>query len=106
LAETEFSYKDGTLKIYISGEIDHHSAFKIKDVIDSQLLHYSPKVAVMNFEKVTFMDSSGIGLVLARYKFAQNCGTSLYVQGLNRQTQRVLDLAGIKTIKEITGGDI
>jgi len=106
LAETQFIYKDGTLKIYISGEIDHHSAFEIKDVIDSQLLHYNPKIAVMNFERVTFMDSSGIGLILARYKFAQNCGTSLYVQGLNLQTQKILSLAGIKTIKEITGGEI
>ena len=101
MAEVEFGYKNGTLKIYISGEIDHHSAFEIKDTIDCQLLYYSPRTAVMNFERVSFMDSSGIGLILARYKFAQNCGTSLYVQGLNAQTQRVLSLAGIKTIKEI-----
>ena len=105
LANAEFSYKDGTLKIYISGDIDHHSAFGLKDIIDGQLLHHSPQVAVMNFENVSFMDSSGIGLILARYKFAQNCGTRLYVQGLNSQTQRVLNLAGIKTIKEITTGD-
>ena len=106
MANVEFSFADSTLKIYISGEIDHHSAFKIKDTIDGQILHYTPKVAVMNFEKVTFMDSSGIGLILARYKFAQNCGTSLYVQGLTPQTQRVLALAGIKTIKEITSGEV
>ena len=106
MAEVEFKFKDNTLKIYISGEIDHHSAFRIKDTIDCQLLYYTPQTAVMNFEKVSFMDSSGIGLILARYKFAQNCGTSLYVQGLNAQTQRVLALAGIKTIKEITTGEI
>ena len=94
--------KNSQLKIYISGEIDHHSAFSIKDVIDAQILSRSPQIAVMNFEKVTFMDSSGIGLILARYKFCQQCGTSLYVQGLSSQTQRVLSLAGIKTIREIT----
>ena len=106
MAEVEFKYKDNTLKIYISGEIDHHSAFEIKDSIDCQLLYCNPKTAVMNFEKVSFMDSSGIGLILARYKFAQNCGTDLYVQGLNAQTQRVLALAGIKTIKELSNGEI
>lgn len=105
-ANVEFRCRDRILEIYISGEIDHHSAFEIKDTIDCQLLHFNPRIAVMNFEKVTFMDSSGIGLILARYKFAQNCGTSLYVQGLNAQTQRVLALAGIKTIKEITTGEI
>ena len=102
LANVDFEMKNNQLKIYISGEIDHHSAFTIKDVIDAQILKVSPKIAVMNFEKVSFMDSSGIGLILARYKFCQNCGTSLYVQGLNHQTQKVLNLAGIKSIKEIT----
>ena len=106
LTNVDFEYKDNTLKIYITGEIDHHSALEIKDTIDCQLLHYCPHKAVMNFEKVTFMDSSGIGLVLARYKFCQNMGTSLYVQGVNNQTQRILALAGIKTIKEIIIGDL
>lgn len=100
MANVEFKVIDNQLKVYISGEIDHHSAFLIKDIIDAQILRISPKVVIMNFERVSFMDSSGIGLILARYKFAQNCGSSLYVQGLNRQTQKVLALAGIKTIKE------
>lgn len=101
MTDTQFEYKENTLKIYISGEIDHHGAFRIKDVIDAQILKLSPQVAIMNFEKVTFMDSSGIGLILARYKFCQNCGTSLYVEGVNRQTQKILALAGIKTIRNV-----
>lgn len=98
MAGAEFEYKGNILKIYISGEIDHHSALKLKNIIDAQILKLSPKTAVMNFENVTFMDSSGIGLVLARYKFCQLSGTSLYVEGVNRQTQKILALAGIKTI--------
>ena len=102
LANVEFEISNKQLKIFISGEIDHHSAFEIKDLIDAQILKCSPAVAIMNFEKVSFMDSSGVGLILARYKFCQNCGTSLYVQGLGLQTQKILSLAGIKAIKEIT----
>ncbi len=101
MANVEFEVIDNKLKIYIAGEIDHHSAFSIKDTIDAQILRTSPKEVILNFDKVSFMDSSGIGLILARYKFAQNCGSTLYVQGLNRQTQKVLALAGIKTIQEI-----
>lgn len=97
----DFKTENGRLTIYISGEIDHHSAMKIKDSIDAQLLKLMPRVAVMNFENVTFMDSSGIGLVLARYKFCQNTGTSLYVAGVTRQTQKILALAGIKTINDV-----
>ena len=97
MADVKFRYGNDRLNIYIFGEIDHHSAFKIKDSIDAQILKYSPKTAVMNFDGVTFMDSSGVGLVLARYKFCMNTGTSLYVEGVNSQTQRILSLAGIKT---------
>ena len=102
MASVEFEINNSQLKIFISGEIAHHSAFQLKDVIDAQILKHSPSVAIMNFEKVTFMDSSGVGLILARYKFCQNCGTSLYVQSIGLQTQKILSLAGIKTIKEIT----
>ncbi len=106
LAEVQFSRRGGILYIYLFGEIDHHSAMKIKDRIDAQILADMPATAVMDFENVTFMDSSGIGLILARYKFAQNCGTSLYVQSVNSQTQRILALAGIKTINKITSGEM
>ncbi|MBE6887657.1 MAG: STAS domain-containing protein [Ruminococcaceae bacterium] len=102
MANVDFEFRQGRLNIYISGEIDHHSALTLKDTIDAQILNCYPKIAVMNFAGVTFMDSSGIGLIFARYKFCQNTGTSLYVEGVNRQTQKILSLAGIKTINEFT----
>ena len=102
MTEVDFEYSSGVLKIYISGEIDHHSAFGIKDSIDAQILKHYPGTAVMNFSKVTFMDSSGIGLVLARYKFCHNTGTALYVEGVNRQIEKILSLAGIKSINQFT----
>ncbi|MBQ7006328.1 MAG: anti-sigma factor antagonist [Oscillospiraceae bacterium] len=101
LTGVDFKTDNGKLIIYISGEIDHHSAMKIKDSIDAQILNVMPRTAVMNFENVSFMDSSGIGLILARYRFCQNTGTSLYVEGVNRQTQKILALAGIKTINDV-----
>ena len=102
MTDVKFQYNGDRLTIYLMGEIDHHGSFKIKDAIDAHILKYSPHTAVMNFAGVTFMDSSGIGLVLARYKFCQHTGTSLYVEGVDRQTQRILSLAGIKFINEFT----
>ena len=101
LTDVDFKINAEKLTIYIYGEIDHHSAIKIRDSIDAQILNLMPKTAVMNFENVSFMDSSGIGLILARYKFCQNTGTRLYVEGVNRQTQKILALAGIKTINDV-----
>ena len=103
MANAEFSYKDNTLKIYISGEIDHHSAFEIKDIIDCQLLHYSPKTAVMNFERVTFMDSSGIGLVMGRYRNLQKTGASLHISGASQSIYKVMKLAGIEKLAKLEG---
>ena len=98
----KIEYKEKEIRVCLSGEIDHHSAALIRASIDDVIIQKHPALLTLDFSDVTFMDSSGIGLILARYKFCQNCGTSLYVQGINHQTQKVLNLAGIKTIKEIT----
>lgn len=106
MTDVNFEIRGSTLVINILGEVDHHGAFAIKDRIDSHILKYRPQKAVMNFKKVTFMDSSGIGLVLSRYNFCKNCGTRLCVQGMNVQAQRILALAGIDTVSDIFNQEI
>ena len=102
MATVEFLQEKTTLTVYLIGEIDHHGAWQVRDIIDAQILKAMPRIVIINFSKVTFMDSSGIGLVLARYKFCKDCGASLYVSGANTQTGRILGLAGIKIIQETT----
>lgn len=102
MATVEFLQDKVKLTAYLSGEIDHHGAWQVRDDIDAQILKLMPRIVIINFSKVSFMDSSGIGLVLARNKFCQDCGAKLYVEGVNRQTGRILALAGIKTIQDIS----
>ncbi len=52
----------------IIGEIDHHTARVLREEIDTKIIRTTPTVLVLDFEKVTFMDSSGIGLIMGRYK--------------------------------------
>ena len=101
MTKADFSYDKTKLTVYLHGEIDHHGARQVRGDIDTHILKIMPKVVVMDFTGVTFMDSSGIGLVLARYKFCADCGASLYVEGVDRQTGKILALAGIKTIQNI-----
>jgi stage II sporulation protein AA (anti-sigma F factor antagonist) len=54
----------------ITEEIDHHSTLKIKNRADYEIQKYMPKTAVFDFSNVTFMDSSGIGMLIGRYKLA------------------------------------
>lgn len=52
----------------ITEEIDHHKAEELRRKLDYEIQRYMPRKVVFNFDKVTFMDSAGIGMVLGRYK--------------------------------------
>ena len=99
MTKVEFLQDKSKLTVFLCGEIDHHGARSIRAEIDNQILKSMPKLVVMDFSKVTFMDSSGIGLVLARSRFCTDCGATLYVENVDRQMSRILSLAGIKTIQ-------
>ncbi len=54
------------LEVFFEEEIDHHSCLKLSFMIDDNIKKFSPQVVLFNFEKVTFMDSSGIGMLLRK----------------------------------------
>ena len=101
MTKAEFLQDKSKLTVFLCGEIDHHGARSIRAEIDNQILKSMPKLVVMDFSKVTFMDSSGIGLVLARSRFCTDCGATLYVENVDRQMSKILALAGIRTIQTI-----
>ena len=95
--------RENSLKIYIIGEIDHHSSATLRKEIDRIILSYSPKTVVLNFKKVTFCDSSGIAVVLGRYKLMNKLGGQLFLENLPRQVDSIFKLSGLNklvTIKE------
>ena len=68
---------DKLLIMEITEEIDHHSANKIRSRADFEIEKNMPKKAVFDFNKVTFMDSSGIGMLIGRYKLVSMLGRKL-----------------------------
>lgn len=63
----------GNLMIaYLTGELDHHSAADIRDKIDTAVSCKQPTHLILDFKNVSFMDSSGIGLVMGRFRLMQN----------------------------------
>ena len=54
---------DSTLVAFLKGEIDHHTAAKIRSLLDIKIESIHPKLLVLDFTQITFMDSSGIGLI-------------------------------------------
>ncbi len=60
--------EDKQLVLELTEEIDHHTAYKLRRRADYEIQRYMPKKTLFDFNHVTFMDSSGIGLLMGRYK--------------------------------------
>ena len=90
-----FNNSSNALVVHLSGEIDQCAANEIKDSIDIEILNSSKKNIIFNLEKVTLMDSSGIGLIVGRYKTAKNLGGTLVMCGATPSVRRMIDLSGI-----------
>ena len=87
--------------IPLSGELDHHTAAALRKKLD-RLISTSHAGVVLDFSEVTLMDSSGIGLIIGRYKKLQEKGRPLYVKNLNRQIDKVFKISGLyRIIKRI-----
>lgn len=103
MTEVKIEQNGCTLSCYLSGEIDHHSAEEMRKKIDTRILAGSVSVLVLDFSAVSFMDSSGIGLILGRNKLVSALGGRAVVQGAPHSITRMLALAGISKIIECKG---
>ena len=93
-----FDHREGVLIASISGDLDHHSAAPIREAIDRMAESAMPKVLVLDFGGVGFMDSSGIGLIMGRYKLMASMGGSVRVEHASPQLKKVIKLAGLSLL--------
>ena len=95
MAKVCFVPAQGTLAAYLTGESDHHAAQALRREIDAQIDARMPELLTMDFSGVTFMDSSGVGLILGRGRQMSGLGGRLVVQNAPDTVRRMLDLAHI-----------
>lgn len=86
---------------YLDGEIDHHSAASIREELDREIMLRKPEVLKIDFDNVSFMDSSGIGLVMGRYRTLAMSGGKLIVSNLSAQFYKIMKLSGLEKIATI-----
>lgn len=91
--------KGTSLTVMLAGELDHHNAAEIRETLDS-MLDSSVKELILDMSKVTFMDSSGIGIVLGRYKRMRQRDGVLYLSGLSGNAEKILRMAGVLGLVE------
>ncbi|WP_331721842.1 anti-sigma F factor antagonist [Alkalithermobacter thermoalcaliphilus] len=89
------------LIVELHGELDHHVAEEIREEIDAAINQNSIKNVIFNFKNINFMDSSGVGVVIGRYRIVSKLGGKVAITNLNPQVKRILDLSGMNKIIQI-----
>ncbi len=101
----EFENKDDKLIVHMNGELDHHSAEEVRNKIDDRLDRDNIGKLIMDFSDVSFMDSSGIGVVIGRYKKLNLKKGNICITKISGSVERVFELSGmfkiIKSYKSI-----
>ena len=82
--------KKGCVVAVIEGDIDHHTAKEIRETIDEYIEKYSPLFLKLDFSEVRFMDSSGIGLIMGRYKLMTSLRGKLKVVNIPKNLERMI----------------
>lgn len=97
----DYDEKDKLLTFKITEEIDHHWSEKIRRQVDDEIERYIPKKVIFDFDKVTFMDSAGIGMLIGRYKAVKMLGGNLEMINVKSNIKKILEMSGIPKIIKI-----
>lgn len=96
--QIDFEAINSKLVIKVNGDIDHHTCEEIRNKVDQEIMKRNPKHIIFDMEKVGFMDSSGIGVIIGRYKIiAGNSGKTI-IANVKPQIKRVYDICGLNKI--------
>ena len=97
-----FEYeKDGnTLFVRFSGDLDHSASVAIRTRLDKLLSDKQIRHLVLDLKELKFMDSSGIGLIIGRYKLVARRGGSVKVKNADKRVDRIFRMAGLYQLVE------
>lgn len=96
--------ENGQLTIALSGEIDHHRAKTYMKAIASKIEAYVPRRCVLDFQDVTFVDSSGIAVVINALRTMKKLGGDMTLSNIGDQPLKVFRMSGIDKLVEIKEG--
>jgi stage II sporulation protein AA (anti-sigma F factor antagonist) len=96
-----FSMEGKELWARVKGEVDLESADRLRQELEASLDHARPEVLLLDLEGVTFMDSSGLGVILGRYRRLKKQGGKVVLSRPQPQVRRLLELSGLNKIMTI-----
>ncbi len=87
--------------VYLRGEIDHHTVKKMMELIDKVVELYIPKSLTLDFAELTFMDSSGIALILKSLRRMEMLNGRITIKNVKCQPSKVINASGIARLVTI-----
>ena len=93
--------EEGRLTVALTGEIDHHCAKSYIQAIAAKIEAYTPLTCILDFRDVTFVDSSGIAVVINALRYMTQIEGTLLLTGIAAQPMRVYQASGIDKLVEI-----
>lgn len=101
--QVNYSIENDDLYFYLIGELDEHYAKGVKEYLEGIISNSTTvKRVIFNMSELSFMDSTGIGILLGRYKRLKKCGIDCYIENPTLSVERVLQLSGIyEVIKKL-----
>lgn len=93
-------YKEGVLYVRLCGEVDEHNAAVARKDADKLAENFASRVnrAVIDLQSVSFMDSTGIGFLIGRYKKFSRYGVPVYLTNPSQTTDKILQMSGVYTL--------
>lgn len=92
---------NGSLTVVLTGEIDHHCAKSHIQIIEGKIEAYQPHTCILDFQDVTFMDSSGIAVVINTLRSMTRMNGELFLTGLQKQPMKVFRASGVDKLVQI-----
>ena len=98
--EVIFAVSEHILIAELLGELDHHAAEYVREDIDDAMRENSASCLVLDFSKVRYMDSSGIGVVLGRYRKLSASGGEVVIASCSETVKNILNMAGVFSLMQ------
>lgn len=98
MKKAEYEITDETIRIKLPEELDHSNALEIRKKADESIYEGKVKNVEFNFEATTFMDSSGIGMIIGRHRLVSPLGGKIYITGVKGNVERIMKISGLHRI--------
>ena len=94
----KYQVEENCLTIFLPGELVHHNAEEIRKGADKLIEENHIKCVIFDFQETNFMDSSGIGVIMGRYKMVYLLGGEVWAVHANERMKKILTMSGVTKI--------